>query len=171
MDEEFESEGVKLYVDPLSFQYLENTEIDYVEELHASALSSTIRQPKVRAGADRHFPLRVPNRTCCAPRIVGCRWLKGFSLLRASALASRGSRRSVRRPYSRRADRGTRTIHPQIRSLIRIARADTMSVPIMTGPSLSSTASTDKRPNPGHWKSFSVTMAPPTKVLALARSR
>ena len=25
MDEEFESNGVKLYVDPLSFQYLENT--------------------------------------------------------------------------------------------------------------------------------------------------
>ena len=36
MDEEFESRGVKLYVDPLSFQYLEGTEIDYVEELHAS---------------------------------------------------------------------------------------------------------------------------------------
>jgi iron-sulfur cluster insertion protein len=36
MDEDFESRGVKLYVDPLSFQYLEGTEIDYVEELHAS---------------------------------------------------------------------------------------------------------------------------------------
>lgn len=35
-DEEFESNGVKLYVDPLSFQYLENTEIDYVEEEHAA---------------------------------------------------------------------------------------------------------------------------------------
>jgi iron-sulfur cluster insertion protein len=35
LDEEFESNGVKLYVDPLSFQYLENTEIDYVETLHA----------------------------------------------------------------------------------------------------------------------------------------
>ena len=31
MDEEYESNGVKLYVDPLSHQYLENTEIDYVE--------------------------------------------------------------------------------------------------------------------------------------------
>ncbi len=35
LDEQFESNGIKLYVDPLSFQYLENTEIDYVETLHA----------------------------------------------------------------------------------------------------------------------------------------
>ena len=36
MDEHFESNGVKLYVDPLSFQYLEDTEIDYVEGVHGS---------------------------------------------------------------------------------------------------------------------------------------
>ena len=36
MDEEFESKGVKLFVDPLSFQYLEDTEIDYVEGVHGS---------------------------------------------------------------------------------------------------------------------------------------
>ena len=36
MDEEFEDKGVKLYVDPLSFQYLDGTEIDYVEGLHGS---------------------------------------------------------------------------------------------------------------------------------------
>src|SRR6476620_1739847 len=36
MDEQFESNGVKLYVDPLSFQYLEATEIDYVEGVHGS---------------------------------------------------------------------------------------------------------------------------------------
>ncbi|AKV02451.1 putative iron binding protein from the HesB_IscA_SufA family [Labilithrix luteola] len=36
MDEQFESNGVKLYVDPLSFQYLENTEIDYIEDVHHS---------------------------------------------------------------------------------------------------------------------------------------
>ena len=35
-DEEFESNGVKLYVDPHSFHYLENTEIDYVEGAHGS---------------------------------------------------------------------------------------------------------------------------------------
>jgi iron-sulfur cluster insertion protein len=34
MDQQFEDKGVKLYVDPLSFQYLENTEIDYVEGVH-----------------------------------------------------------------------------------------------------------------------------------------
>ncbi len=36
LDELFESRGIKLYVDPLSFQYLESTEIDYVESLHAA---------------------------------------------------------------------------------------------------------------------------------------
>lgn len=36
MDEEFEDRGVKMYIDPLSFQYLDGTEIDYVEGLHGS---------------------------------------------------------------------------------------------------------------------------------------
>jgi iron-sulfur cluster insertion protein len=36
MDETFESEGVKLYVDPLSFQYLDGTEIDFVETVLGS---------------------------------------------------------------------------------------------------------------------------------------
>ncbi|NOU33519.1 MAG: iron-sulfur cluster assembly accessory protein [Polyangiaceae bacterium] len=36
MDEVFESHGIKFYVDPLSVQYLEQTEIDYVEEAHAA---------------------------------------------------------------------------------------------------------------------------------------
>jgi iron-sulfur cluster insertion protein len=36
MDELFESHGIKFYVDPLSAQYLEETEIDYVEEAHAA---------------------------------------------------------------------------------------------------------------------------------------
>ena len=36
MDETFEHNGVKLYIDPLSFQYLEATEIDYVEGAHGS---------------------------------------------------------------------------------------------------------------------------------------
>jgi|SRR5688572_9455270 iron-sulfur cluster insertion protein len=30
-DEHFESKGVRLYIDPLSYQYLDGTEIDYVE--------------------------------------------------------------------------------------------------------------------------------------------
>jgi iron-sulfur cluster insertion protein len=36
MDEEFEVRGVKMFVDPLSFQYLDGTEIDYVEGLYGS---------------------------------------------------------------------------------------------------------------------------------------
>ncbi len=36
MDETFESNGVQLYVDPMSFQYLDGTEIDYVETLSGS---------------------------------------------------------------------------------------------------------------------------------------
>lgn len=35
-DERFESRGVALYVDPLSYQYLEGTEIDYVEGAHGA---------------------------------------------------------------------------------------------------------------------------------------
>ncbi len=36
MDEAFEDQGVKLFIDPLSFQYLDGTEIDYVEGLYGS---------------------------------------------------------------------------------------------------------------------------------------
>lgn len=36
LDEEFESNGIRLFVDPLSFQYLEGTEIDYVETAQGS---------------------------------------------------------------------------------------------------------------------------------------
>jgi iron-sulfur cluster insertion protein len=36
MDERFESNGVDLFVDPLSYQYLDGTEIDYVEGAHGS---------------------------------------------------------------------------------------------------------------------------------------
>jgi iron-sulfur cluster insertion protein len=36
LDELFESHGVKLFVDPLSYQYLDGTEIDYVEGANGS---------------------------------------------------------------------------------------------------------------------------------------
>lgn len=36
MDEEFESRGVKLYIDPLSLQYLEDVEVDFTEGVHGS---------------------------------------------------------------------------------------------------------------------------------------
>jgi iron-sulfur cluster insertion protein len=35
-DERFACNGVDLYVDPLSFQYLDGTEIDYVDGAHGS---------------------------------------------------------------------------------------------------------------------------------------
>jgi len=36
MDEQFDSHGVPLYVDPLSFQYLDGTEIDFIDTAHGS---------------------------------------------------------------------------------------------------------------------------------------
>jgi iron-sulfur cluster insertion protein len=35
-DEQFESRGISLFIDPLSYQYLDGTEIDYVETAHGS---------------------------------------------------------------------------------------------------------------------------------------
>jgi iron-sulfur cluster insertion protein len=46
MDERYESNGVTLYVDPLSHQYLEDTEIDYVEGVHGSGFK--FNNPNVR---------------------------------------------------------------------------------------------------------------------------
>ena len=36
MDERFESNGVLLFIDPLSYQYLDGTEIDYVAGVHGA---------------------------------------------------------------------------------------------------------------------------------------
>jgi iron-sulfur cluster insertion protein len=36
MDESFESNGVAMFIDPLSYQYLDGTEIDYVEGAYGS---------------------------------------------------------------------------------------------------------------------------------------
>jgi iron-sulfur cluster insertion protein len=36
MDEKFESHGISLFVDPLSVQYLDGTEVDFVETAHGS---------------------------------------------------------------------------------------------------------------------------------------
>jgi iron-sulfur cluster insertion protein len=36
LDETFESNGVRLFIDPLSYQYLDGTEIDYVESSHGA---------------------------------------------------------------------------------------------------------------------------------------
>ncbi len=47
MDEEFESRGVKLYVDPLSYQYLDGTEIDYVESIQGAGFK--FQNPNVKS--------------------------------------------------------------------------------------------------------------------------
>ena len=36
MDERFESNGELLFIDPLSYQYLDGTEIDYVDGVHGA---------------------------------------------------------------------------------------------------------------------------------------
>jgi len=55
MDELFEDKGVKLYVDPLSYQYLENTEIDYVEGVHGSGFKFVNPNAKTSCGCGSSF--------------------------------------------------------------------------------------------------------------------
>lgn len=55
MDETFEDRGIKLYVDPLSFQYLDGTEIDYVESLHASGFKFVNPNVKNTCGCGSSF--------------------------------------------------------------------------------------------------------------------
>jgi iron-sulfur cluster insertion protein len=55
LDEQFESLGVKLFIDPLSFQYLEDTQIDYVEELHASGFKFSNPNVKGTCGCGSSF--------------------------------------------------------------------------------------------------------------------
>jgi iron-sulfur cluster insertion protein len=55
MDEEFVSNGVKLYIDPLSFQYLESTEIDYVEGIHGSGFKFNNPNVKSTCGCGSSF--------------------------------------------------------------------------------------------------------------------
>jgi iron-sulfur cluster insertion protein len=55
MDEEFESNGVKLYVDPLSYQYLEQTEIDFIEGDHGSGFKFNNPTAKGSCGCGSSF--------------------------------------------------------------------------------------------------------------------
>lgn len=55
LDERFVCNEVQLYVDPLSFQYLENTEIDYVEEAHASGFKFNNPNVKGTCGCGSSF--------------------------------------------------------------------------------------------------------------------
>src|SRR3974390_2593940 len=62
MDEEFESNGVKLYVDPMSYQYLEGTEIDYVEGLHGAGFKFNNPNSKGSCGCGSSFSALVCSR-------------------------------------------------------------------------------------------------------------
>ena len=55
MDETFEDKGIKLFVDPLSYQYLDGTEIDYVEGLHGSGFKFSNLNVKSTCGCGSSF--------------------------------------------------------------------------------------------------------------------
>jgi len=55
MDEVFDLHGVKLIVDPLSFQYLDGTEVDYVEEQYQSGFKFLNPNTKGTCGCGSSF--------------------------------------------------------------------------------------------------------------------
>jgi iron-sulfur cluster insertion protein len=55
MDHVFESEGIKLYVDMMSYQYLENTTVDYVEGLHGAGFKFNNPTAKSTCGCGSSF--------------------------------------------------------------------------------------------------------------------
>jgi len=55
MDERFDSNGVALFIDPLSYQYLEGTEIDYVEGLHGFGFKFNNPNMKSTCGCGSSF--------------------------------------------------------------------------------------------------------------------
>jgi len=55
MDTTFESHGIPLYVDMMSYQYLEDTEIDYVEGLHGAGFKFLNPQAKSTCGCGSSF--------------------------------------------------------------------------------------------------------------------
>lgn len=54
-DSTFESEGIPLYVDMMSLQYLEGTEIDYVEGLHGAGFKFLNPKAKSTCGCGSSF--------------------------------------------------------------------------------------------------------------------
>ncbi len=55
LDQTFESQGVKLFIDMMSYQYLEGTEIDYVEGLHGAGFKFVNPQAKSTCGCGSSF--------------------------------------------------------------------------------------------------------------------
>jgi iron-sulfur cluster insertion protein len=54
-DQQFESEGVRLYIDMMSLQYLEGTMIDYVEGLHGAGFKFLNPKAKSTCGCGSSF--------------------------------------------------------------------------------------------------------------------
>ena len=55
LDQVFESEGIKVYIDMMSYQYLEGTEIDYVEGLHGAGFKFVNPKSKGTCGCGSSF--------------------------------------------------------------------------------------------------------------------
>src|SRR6187397_1602106 len=55
MDEQYESEGIPLYVDMISHQYLDGVQIDYVEGLHGAGFKFLNPQAKSTCGCGSSF--------------------------------------------------------------------------------------------------------------------
>lgn len=55
LDQTFESQGIPLYVDMMSYQYLDGTEIDYVEGLHGAGFKFVNPQAKSTCGCGSSF--------------------------------------------------------------------------------------------------------------------
>ena len=54
-DQTFESEGIKLFIDMMSYQYLDGTEIDYVEGLHGAGFKCVNPKAKSTCGCGSSF--------------------------------------------------------------------------------------------------------------------
>lgn len=55
LDQTFESHGIKLYVDMMSYQYLDGTQIDYVEGLHGAGFKFVNPTAKSTCGCGTSF--------------------------------------------------------------------------------------------------------------------
>lgn len=55
MDEAFDSHGIQLYVDMMSYTYLEGTEIDYVEGLYGAGFKFSNPAAKATCGCGSSF--------------------------------------------------------------------------------------------------------------------
>ena len=55
LDQIFETQGIKVFIDMMSYQYLEGTEIDYVESLHSEGFKFQNPQAKGSCGCGSSF--------------------------------------------------------------------------------------------------------------------